>query len=261
MSFQMKMLFTTFLLSAVPLSSVAISVFLGIFDAATTEIGLEHYAEKPLESIPWMMPLNTTINFGYIIVGFYWLYFAKRNLPPKEQFFFNIFSWSVIIYGPAELMRFLTQSHHWAIIDQYYTLPIFAWVIPWALHYIGSYSNEKAALIEVVSILSYGLTLVTTIGFEIALGIHILLVLGIGSKCFTKYQSKKALTALILALLNCSGFVVLKLLDLHLPRINPVFELVSGHFLSKICDILQIHYTLEFFYIIYVTMSTTTKKK
>ncbi|XP_064633762.1 transmembrane protein 187-like [Lineus longissimus] len=255
------LLLTTFLLTFVPLSLVAYCVFLGIFDAATTEIGLEHYGEKPLVSIPWLMPLNTAVNFGYVVLGLYWIYFSKKNLPTKEQFFFHIFSWFAIIYGPAQLMRFLTQSHHWAIIDQYYTLPIFAWVIPWALHYTDSYTNQKAILIEIASVLSYVLTLVTPIGFEIALGSHILLVCIIGVNCYVKHQSKDALRALILAVLNCGGFVVLKLLDLHLPKVHPFFERVSGHFLSKICDCLQIHYTLECFYAMYRTKSANEQKK
>ncbi len=40
-----------------------------------------------------------------------------------------------------------------------------------------------------------------------------------------------------LAILSCSGFVVLKLLDLHLVQFSPLFKTLSGHFWSKLCGI------------------------
>jgi hypothetical protein len=49
------------------------------------------------------------------------------------------------------------------------------------------------------------------------------------------------------AVLCCTGFVVLKLLDHHLAAVHDVFKIASGHFWSKWCDIGQILFVMLFF--------------
>ena len=237
--------------------SISSLVVLGYFDSSYVETGYGHYAEIPYwlgKSVP--MPLNTAINFGFITVGLYWInkvYKAQFAVPLEMNFatknFFYLFNWMAILYGPTQLMRIVTQKHFWAVLDQWFTLPFFALVLAWHQNFInyktgvGVVKPFHVALIELISCISYCLTWHSDIGFEIALAIHITLAMIQGVRTY-KYckSSSKAYNAFWLAILANCGFVVLKLADHHLPNIHPVFYYLSGHFLSKICDCMQIYY-------------------
>jgi hypothetical protein len=119
-----------------------------------------------------------------------------------------------------------------------------------------------AVVVLTVSTLSYYLAVINPQGFEIALIFHIILAL-IGSVFTLKrcsfhwfvphFQSltiyiflRNVRSPFILAALSCAAFVFLKLFDHELAQFF-LFQKFTGHFWSKIGDILQIHYVLVFF--------------
>lgn len=106
---------------------IAAFVFIGFFNEVNVDLGYAHYAEKPFWLGPWMaLPANTFINGGYVIIGLYWLLKVYlENISDSLQFYFFVFNWMAILYGPVQLMRILTQKTEWAILDQWYTLPFF----------------------------------------------------------------------------------------------------------------------------------------
>ena len=87
-------------------------------------------------------------------------------------------------------------------------------------------------------------------GFEIALGVHIFLII---IQFIETYQRmKKTPNPLVfpsaMFLLSCLMFVVPKLLDHYLAEQFPsLFGTLTGHFWSKIGDFMQIHYAQIFF--------------
>ena len=227
----------------------------GVFSTATVELGLDHYAEKWPSWFPqWIpMPLNTVINLGYILCGLHWCFFigeANRSgiVKCNDAYMFFVFNIMSCIYGVVQLYRILLQTRSSAIMDQWYTLPFFMLVHVWAQCFRGKCSMQTFYALMLTSVGSYLLTLISTVGFEISLACHILLAVMGGIMLYWQCPSEHAQQYFALASLNCTGFVVLKLLDHHLPSLHWVFSYVSGHFLSKICDVLQLHYVNEFFF-------------
>lgn len=227
----------------------------GLFSTVTTELGLGHYAEKRPSWFPEFlpMPLNTIINVGYTLCGLHWCFFiaeANRSgiVKCNDAFLFFAFNTMGCLYGFVQLYRILFQTQSSAVIDQWYTLPFFMLVFVWAETFRGKCSQQKCYKLMLASVSSYLLTLFTSIGFEIALGCHILIAVTGAVLLYSKYPSEDTLQYIVLAILSCTGFVVLKLLDHHLVELHWIFSYISGHFLSKICDILQFHFVNEFFF-------------
>ena len=236
---------------------IALPVLLGKFRSVAVGVTLDHYAEQPwpllIELLPWLlMPANTLVNIGYILTGLIWLRRTNRNsvayrMPDNDSYLFYTFAWMAVLYGGVQTGRVLTLSQPLAILDQWYTLPIFAWVTVWSFHVLYGWSVLRIVLIMLLSSSSYCLALTTHHGFDIALGAHILLAIVTSASAYRCYPTPGAFRAYFQALFCCSGFVCLKLLDHHLPGIHPVFSFVTGHFWSKICDFLQFHYVAVFF--------------
>ena len=63
-----------------------------------------------------------------------------------------------------------------------------------------------------------------------------------GVRVHRVYGDPRSQRHLLLALVSCSGFVGLKLLDHWLAR-YALFQCVTGHFWSKVCDVLQFHFS------------------
>lgn len=248
-------------------------VYTGYFQTVAVELGASHYAEKvhPVARryIPRQihMPLNTAVNIGYVVIGAAWCAYTSVALvsnqigiaDAKMFYMFNIAS---CCYGPIQMLRILTQAHGFAVLDQWYTLPFFMLVFIWGLNHKHGWKTFRNLILVIVSILSYHLVFYHEIGFEICLGIHIALAL-LGAHMAWLVNSQAHCTRyFVLAMLSCLGFVVLKLLDLHLVSVSPVFRYVSGHFLSKICDVMQIHFVNNFFQqIAWSAMANSKKKK
>lgn len=232
----------------------------GLMDGVWTELGYEHYAERPRSWLPPLlaMPANSLVNLGYVVLGALWLR-QKVPGPGGGGYHKDVFAWMVLAYGPVQWWRIASQAQRAAVLDQWLTLPIFAWVPVWVSHLLeeagggggGGRSRFPGALpVEAASLASYGLALTHRRGFELALGLHIAaaLVAGLAAqRCLGDAVSRRHL---LHAVASCSGFVALKLLDLPLARLDPGLGLLSGpltgHFWSKLCDLLQIHYTLCF---------------
>ncbi len=240
----------------------------GYFDTVHTENGLKFYAEKAhprlKELLPTLdMPLNTIVNIGYLNVGLIVVAHAQKLLMSKkfsnsDAAMFFIFGWSSFLYGHVQFWRIILQTQQRSVMDQWITLPIFAWTICWTCHVYHGWSFLRNVTIIAISTASYCLTWYDRHGFEIVLGLHIVCALFYASTLYWNTTSRKAGRDFWLAICMCAGFVVLKLLDLELPKYHPVFTTVSGHFLSKICDFLQVYYVSKFF--MHVTLAANKLK-
>ncbi|XP_063287531.1 transmembrane protein 187 [Pelobates fuscus] len=227
-----------------------IFVSTGVLDTVTTELGFGHYAEKPISWLPLFlaMPFNSLVNLGYIVLGIYWLGQKNASVGIKDPiglYLKNIFSWMAILYGPVQWVRLWTQAHWAAVLDQWFTLPIFAWACIWCNSIMKNWTTGYFLILEVISISSYFLCLLHPQGFEVALSIHIVCAVVAGVKLQNRYGDASSRTYLFLALTSCLGFVCLKLLDHWLAQ-SFMFQTLTGHFWSKVCDILQFHYAFCF---------------
>ncbi|XP_051877069.1 transmembrane protein 187 [Pristis pectinata] len=226
----------------------------GVLDGVWTELGYEHYAERPVAWLPrsLAMPANSLVNLGYSALGARWL----RQEAAGDGYYKDAFAWMVLAYGPVQWARIAWQAQRPAVLDQWLTLPIFAWVPVWAAYLLAGEEDgrirrlPRALAVEAASIASYGLALAHRRGFELALGCHIAAAVLAGLAAQRRLGDAVSRRHLLQAVASCVGFVVLKLLDLPLGRLDPGLGLLSGplsgHFLSKLCDLLQIHYSLCF---------------
>lgn len=241
-------------------ASMALLALFGCFDYVKVETGLGHYAEKPFwgrEGVlpAWLpMPANSIVNLGYVLVGLYWIAAIRRINQMKstmandhDMYMFYVFSWMSILYGFVQCSRILTQHRLTAVLDQWYTLPIFAWVGVWSCHALFGWNSFRMLVIILASVSMYAMSIVISFGFEIALACHIFAVTGCALVMYKRNPSHTAQTAFFKAVICCIGFVGLKLLDETLAEWSTFFMYLSGHFWSKIADFLQIHYACLFF--------------
>ncbi|KAM4818277.1 transmembrane protein 187 [Thomomys bottae] len=227
-------------------------VSMGVFDDVFVQVGYEHYAEAVDARLPAFvaMPFNSLINLAYVLLGVYWLRTDANTLArPTElhraQYLNHVFATMALIYGPVQYLRIWTQAHRAAVLDQWLTLPIFAWVVAWCLSIDRGWTPCLLLCIEGLSLSSYGLALLHQQGFEVALGVHVLAAVGQALCTHWRYGSDASATYLALSVLSCLGFVLLKLYDHELAQWYP-FQHLTGHFWSKVCDVLQFHFAFLF---------------
>uniref|UniRef100_UPI0037E991B8 transmembrane protein 187 n=1 Tax=Semicossyphus pulcher TaxID=241346 RepID=UPI0037E991B8 len=236
---------------ALPLALCVLATQSRLFDAVAVDLSYAHYAEQRVDQLPAFlsMPCNCLVNLLYIITGLYWLLrHSDATEPEQGRYLRQVFAFMSIFYGPVQWTRLAVLRRAPAVLDQWVTLPIFAWVPVW-ISFIergpAGWRAWHAAALELLSVLSYGLALVHERGFEAALGGHVLLAVYKGVRVQLTHGDGRTRRYLLLAVLSCSGFVVLKLLDLQLARYQ-VFQRLTGHFWSKVCDVLQIHFSVCF---------------
>ncbi|MGH0168925.1 UNVERIFIED_CONTAM: hypothetical protein FKN15_055490 [Acipenser sinensis] len=217
----------------------------GVFDTVLVDLGHDHYAEKPVSQLPacLAMPFNSLVNLGYVLLGVYWL---RNRTEGRGAYFKDVFALMALAYGPVQWLRIATQGRRPAVLDQWFTLPIFAWVPVWCSYISGGWSPRYALVVEVASLCSYGLALSHDLGFELALGLHVAFAVVQGLRVQRRFGDRQSLTYLGAAVLSCVGFVVLKLLDRRLAEQSWIFRHLSGHFCSKVCDVLQFHFSFLF---------------
>ncbi|XP_053552041.1 transmembrane protein 187 [Bombina bombina] len=235
---------------AVAFAFSLVTVSTGMLDSITTELGYSHYAEAPVSWLPPLlaMPFNSLVNLGYIYLGIYWLTQDDRTIGIKDQrghYMKNIFSWMALAYGPVQWVRIWTQGHWAAVLDQWFTLPIFAWVIVWCSSILNSWNSQRFIAMEITSLSSYIMALLHPHGFEFALSLHILLAVVSGLRLQSCHGDASSKKYLVLAVISCLGFVGMKLLDHWLARFF-FFKRLTGHFWSKVCDVLQFHFAFCF---------------
>lgn len=222
-----------------------------LFDEVEVDLSSEHYAEKVVDYLPGFlaMPCNCLVNLGYISMGLYWLFWRGGVWETHEsRYMRQVFAFMAVFYGPVQWTRLALLSRAPAVLDQWFTLPIFAWVPVWInFAELGpaKWRATHAAALELFSILSYGLALVHERGFEAALGCHVALAVYKGVRVQVAHGDGRTRGYLLLAVMSCAGFVVLKLLDHWLARYR-LFQRFTGHFWSKVCDVLQFHFSFCF---------------
>nr|XP_020477153.1 transmembrane protein 187 [Monopterus albus] len=232
-----------------------------LFNEVEVSLSYEHYAEKRVEHLPGFlaMPCNCLVNLAYIFMGLYWLWRRGDKETEPSCYMRQVFAFMAVFYGPVQWTRLAVLRRVPAVLDQWFTLPIFAWVLVW-IRFIErgqiKWHATDAVVLELYSLLSYGLALVDERGFEVALGCHVALAVYQGVRVQLAHGDARTLGYLLLALLSCSGFVVLKLLDQWLARYR-LFQRLTGHFWSKVCDVLQFHFSFCFL----TTLTQRTQEK
>ncbi|KAM9180667.1 transmembrane protein 187 [Dugong dugon] len=228
------------------------TVYTGVFEDVFIQVGYEHYAEAPVASLPAFltMPFNSLINLAYMFLGWYWLHrdggtLGRSAEAPRARYLKDVFAAMALLYGPVQWLWSGTQAHPAAVLDQWLTLPIFAWPVAWCFCLDKGWRPWLFLSIECLSLASYCLALLHPCGFEVALGMHILTAVGQALRAQAQAGGTTSGTYLALGVLSCLGFVVLKLWDHQLAQWHP-FQQLTGHFWSKVCDVLQFHFAFLF---------------
>uniref|UniRef100_A0A8C6U795 Transmembrane protein 187 n=1 Tax=Neogobius melanostomus TaxID=47308 RepID=A0A8C6U795_9GOBI len=219
-----------------------------LFDDVKVDLAYDHYAEKTVDYLPFFvaMPFNSLINVAYMLMGLFWLLKHKNESETKEdRYMREVFAFMAVFYAPVQWTRLAVLKRAPAVLDQWFTLPIFAWVPVWISFVMGKSTRRYTLVLELCSILSYGLAIKFESGFDAALCCHVLFAVYKGVQVQLRLGNHRTFRYLILAVLSCAGFVVLKLLDHWLAQFW-VFQRVTGHFWSKVCDVLQFHYSFCF---------------
>ncbi|XP_061469915.1 transmembrane protein 187 isoform X2 [Rhineura floridana] len=218
----------------------------GVFDGVCTDVGYEYYAEPTVPGLPAVlaMPANCLINLAYIVLGWYWL--PSGDKKGQTHYLQEVFALMALVYGPVQWVRLWTQ-HHWAaVLDQWLTLPIFAWGAVWCHFLEQGWQPGTFLAMEATSLASYALALLHPQGFEMALSGHIFIVVWRVLKVQRRLGNAMSAWIMALGMVSFLGFVSLKLWDLELAQWAP-FHQFTGHFWSKICDVLQFHCAFLFF--------------
>jgi hypothetical protein len=213
---------------------------MGPFDTIAVELGPAAYAEPFVAGSPLVMPANALVNVGYLVVGGYWL--SRARTIERGRHLVVAFATASLLYAFVQLARIVTQTRAAAIADQWATLPFFALVVAFALELSSQPRRWLQLAVVLASTASYLLALVHPRGFDLALAMHIAAAV---TACLWSLRRENA-AAFVAALLCCLGFVFLKLGDFWLAGFAP-FQRLTGHFWSKVCDALQIHFVLVFF--------------
>ncbi|XP_069030996.1 transmembrane protein 187 [Embiotoca jacksoni] len=236
---------------SVPLVLCVVLANTSLFAAVHVELTYDDYAEKRLEHAPAFlsMPWNSVVNVGYVIMGLRWL-LRRSDAAETEQsrYLRQVFALMAVFYAPVQWTRLAVLRRAPAVLDQWVTLPIFAWVPAWIdfiEHLPAKRRASHAAALELCSLFSYGLALLHERGFEAALGCHVAFSVYKGVRVQLTHGDGVSRRYLALAILSCAGFVVLKLLDHWLARYR-LFQQLTGHFWSKVCDVLQFHFSFCF---------------
>ncbi|XP_034543453.1 transmembrane protein 187 [Notolabrus celidotus] len=234
-----------------PLALCALLTRCRLFDAVAVDLSYDHYAEQRVDHLPpfLAMPCNCLVNLLYAVTGLYWLLRDSDIAEPEQgRYLRQVFAFMSIFYAPVQWARLAVLQRAPAVLDQWVTLPIFAWVLVWICFIERGPKGWRvwhAAALELLSVLSYGLALLHERGFEAALGGHVLVAVYKGVRVQLTHGDARTRRYLLLAVLSCCGFVGLKLLDLHLARFH-LFQRLTGHFWSKVCDVMQIHFSICF---------------
>ncbi|KAG8014983.1 hypothetical protein GBF38_022209 [Nibea albiflora] len=222
-----------------------------LFDGVQVELSYEHYAEQRVDYLPAFlaMPCNCLVNLAYIYMGLCWL-LRHTDVTETERgrYMRQVFALMAVLYAPVQWTRLAVLRRAPAVLDQWFTLPIFAWVPVWISfieHGPARWRARHAAALELLSVLSYGLALAHERGFEVALGCHVAFAVYKGARVQREHGDGRTRRYLLLAVLSCAGFVVLKLLDHWLAQYR-LFQRFTGHFWSKVCDVLQFHFSFCF---------------
>ncbi|XP_036846930.1 transmembrane protein 187 [Manis javanica] len=237
---------------AVASSLCVTTVYTGVFEGVVIQVGYEHYAEAAVASLPTFlaMPFNSLINLAYMLLGGYWLR-RKASAPghpaavQRAQYLKDVFAAMALVYGPVQWLRIGVQTHSAAVLDQWLTLPIFAWPVAWCLYLDRGWKPWLFLTVECLSLCSYSLALLHPYGFEVVLGMHMAAAVSLALRAHRRYGSGSSGMYLALGMLSCLGFVVLKLCDHQLARWH-LFQWLTGHFWSKVCDVLQFHFAFLF---------------
>ncbi len=258
-----------------PDCSAAAGMTASCIDPSLAQTGAIEYAESFDPNSFLKMPFNAAVNIGYAIVGLvWWRKIRSSQASGSVSDVHRYFLWTFVLlsmgYGPIQFRRIITQEWRWGVLDQWYTPPFFAFaaymsvwcvcetpnkrmhgsVSDWYHRNVMTTAQTIGTLILGVSSASYVFALRNPrTGFDTVLGLHILITVGCCTLMLFSGSDDRLRARLIGPFLSafvcCIGFVVLKLYDHELASWSG-HRAVTGHFVSKICDFLQIHFMLQF---------------
>ncbi|KAM5221539.1 LOW QUALITY PROTEIN: transmembrane protein 187 [Ctenodactylus gundi] len=172
------------------------------------------------------MPCYSLINMAYTLLGLSWL---QRDT--------SVPGYLLLLPKSMDL-----DTHSTTVLDQWLTLSIFTWLVAWCLTLDQGWRPCLVLCVMGLSLASYSLALLHPWGFEVVIGIHMVVAIG-QAMCTYRHQGTIAsATHLALGTLSFLGFVGLKLGD-HQHQWHP-FQHLTGHFWSSVCDVLQLHFAL-----------------
>ncbi|XP_067399275.1 transmembrane protein 187 [Emydura macquarii macquarii] len=217
----------------------------GALDGAGVAVGYGLYAEPAVGWLPpaLAMPCNALVNLGYAALGWRWFPPAGPGPgpgPDPGRYLQAVFALLALAYGPVQWARLWSQHPRAAVLDQWVTLPIFAWAGLWCHALARGWRPAHAALATAASLLSYGLALAHPHGFELALAAHVAAVAAAAWQAQRRRGDAVSAWIAVAGFTACLGFVLLKLGDVWLAQWAP-FQRLTGHFWSKVCDVLQFH--------------------
>jgi len=241
--------------------------YINVTQNIKAENGFKRYAEKT----HWMgkylppLPLSTLISVFYVLLGLFWIkkidQIEKLHLLDRQDsFYFYGLAWYAVLYGPVQFAHMLFQRTIFYVVEQWFSLMAFMWIIVWCLKLSGKTSNLYFYVIIIASWTSYLSETINPLGFEVSLGVHVALAFILSLLVLAKNWSNQGLLAFTASLFFCLWFVILKPMDRVLPNYGRVFQYVSGYFLSKVANIGQLYFVFRFFYVISTDNSTTRKK-
>ena len=218
-------------------------------DAISVPLGPSTYAEPFDPASPLKMPANALVNVAYLVVAAFWLWEAARwpSTDPRSGARSRFIAFALLgaAYAPIQFWRITSQSHTAAVLDQWITLPFFAFLGAWNVDRRSSAASPwRLPAILVLSVASYALVALVRDGFVVALALHLAFAVATSVDALRLDRGASA-RPFALALLCCTGFVLLKEADFALAAYVP-FQRLTGHFWSKVCDALQIHFALRF---------------
>lgn len=221
--------------SAWPLSTL-------VFSSVSVQVGYEHYAEAPVTSLPAFlaMPFNSLVNMAYVFLRVYWLR-SQARAPggPAEKwrarYLKDVFAGMALVYGrssgcalgcrhgPALCWTsgslYPSSRGRWPLVP----LPgrgLEAPAPPWLAEASPCAVTAWPCCTPVGSSWRWACTL----------------QLPWAGALRTQVHHGNSSSGMYLALAcSCLGFVVLKLCDHELAQWH-LFQQLTGHFWSKVCD-------------------------
>lgn len=191
----------------------------------------------------------------YIFTGYYNLLslYYDNKLTPNMIYSNAFMCWSAFYFGFIQFYTDSIATLDWLLkFDYWYTLPNFGWGIEWGLHLLGEEKcNNRTLVIILVSISSIVLDYMGLgkIGYHLAIVPQVIFSVLIAICGLFKYYSDKAFLNFIIFLSACMFFLILHEIDIVIPNfiLNMRYYETFKILLIKICDNVQIHYSIRLF--------------
>lgn len=248
----------------------------GLFDGGDVEVGYDGYGEYPSvysRVLPrWLrMPFNTLVNTLYLLCGWYWLHSTNLEeekqaetktlrgpllMPLEDAYLFRVYSWMCAYRGLLQALFMVVQDYRLASLCELSRLLTISWCIMWSLHLLEWLrgSAVRYAVATSLSVAHFVLHIREPHGYERVQVHH-----GTALALLVVYMQLKygdiahSLLSIAVAAVCSLLFAAASRNDLGLAQLSsPVFRVLSGHFWSRVAEVLMIHFVACFMFSISV---------